>query len=109
MDSDSSISQESQESCKPCQSKSVMGWYVALAVVIFIFLIYMRKICIEHFASKREKAADIQKKMYPYFYEGTATYQTYKTKIGGDAVEYNDVKKAYKDNKFNVEEISNVL
>lgn len=103
MDSDSS------ESCEPCQSRGVNVWYMALAVVIIIFIVYMRKICIEHFASKREKAEDIQKKMYPHFYEGTATYQTYKTKIGGDAVEYNDVKKAYKDNKFNVEDISKVI
>lgn len=100
-------SENSHTECKPCKEYNM--WTIALVVVIIIFIVYMRKICIEHFASKREKAEHVQKNMYPHFYGGTATYDKYKTAIGGDAVEYQDVKDAYKNNEFNVETLSKVV
>ena len=64
----------------------------------------------EHFKTKREKAEYVQKKTYPMFYGGDASFTQYKKMVpSADAVEYSDVKKLYKNSKFTLNELESVL
>lgn len=99
------------EECPPCQKQSYLNmWTIAIVVVSIMFVIYVRQLCVEHFKNKRDKAEFVQKNMYPMFYEGDATFGKYKQLVqGADAVEYYDLKKAFKQNKFTVDNIQNVV
>ena len=86
-------------------------WTVGIVVLLIIFIVYLKHVMTEHFQSRREKAEIIQKEMYPKFYKGDASYKDYKKVAGSgvDAVEYHDVKNAYKNNKFNIETLEKIV
>lgn len=100
-----------EEVCSPCEDESYLNpWSMALIVVLILFVFYIHRMCVEHFESKREKAEYIQKNMYPLFYGGDASYSKYKEVVkDADAVEYYDLKKAYKSNQFTVDHLEKIV
>lgn len=85
-------------------------WTIACLLILVLCVCYLQHVCVDHFKSKREKAEFVQKNMYPEFYSGTESYGKYKNLVGDtDAVEYHDVKQAYRDNKFTTEQLTKVV
>lgn len=85
-------------------------WTLGFVIVLAVFLIYINMMCAEHFKSKRDKAEFVQKEAFPLFYGGDVSYKQYKNLIpNADAVEYTDVKNAYKTNKFTVSDLEKIV
>lgn len=93
------------------ESRSFLNpWTFGLIVVLVVFLCYINYMCVEHFKTKQDKAKFVQEKTYPMFYGGSASFTQYKELVPtADAVEYADVKKLYKDNKFTADNLIQVV
>lgn len=86
------------------------AYYIAIALICIIVIMYTNHVSTDHFKSKREKAEFIQQNTFPAFYNGNMTYGKYKDLVQKtDAVEYYDVKDTFKKNQFDVNHIEKVV
>lgn len=87
-----------------------VAYYIAITLICIILIIYTNHVSRDHFQTKREKAEFIQQNTYPAFYNGDMTYGKYKDLVQKtDAVEFYDVKNAFKKNQFNVGHIETIV
>ena len=85
-------------------------YYIVLCLVCILVILYTNHVTRDHFQSKREKAEFIQKHAYPLLHDNSMTYNKYRDLVKKtDAVEYYDVKNTFKNNQFNVDNLSKVV
>lgn len=85
-------------------------YYLAIALVCIILIVYTNHVSRDHFKSAREKAEFIQQNTFPAFYNGNMTYGKYKDLVQKtDAVEFYDVKNTFKKNQFDVGHLEKVV